>query len=58
MIPLIIVIVLALVLLSTMWLVLDLLDNKCGSKGILPESYTTRLGKVHTAKKIRSDHIN
>lgn len=53
-----ITVILALSLLALMWFTIDLLDNKCGSKGILPKSYTTRTGVIHTAKKNRTEHIN
>jgi uncharacterized membrane protein YuzA (DUF378 family) len=51
-------IILALVCFVIGWFLIDLIENKCGSKGILSESYVTRTGVKHTAKKNRQDHIN
>lgn len=51
-------VILAIIFLVSMWFLIDVLNDKCGSKGILPESYVTRTGVTHTAKKSRSEHIN
>jgi hypothetical protein len=55
---LLLTIILASVYFVSMWFLIDVLNDKCGSKGILPKSYVTRTGVTHTAKKSRSEHIN
>jgi hypothetical protein len=54
----ILTVILAIVSFVSMWFLIDVLNDKCGSKGILPDSYVTRTGVTHTAKKSRSEHIN